>query len=200
MYSATILLLLAICLPSVFCCDCDYHPGGCTISRASRPGWKCVCNYKGAWTCGGFGVQCAEGETCPADCYTSQCCYRGGGDCGGYRMLGAGAPMDPVQVQDVYEYPEEHVLHQEILENALAKTKEAIEDQCTLRDGRSGGCSFWHIGPCAAHLAGTIAKCVIAGITEGALLVECIESTVGTADVCSPCFCSAINLLGMGSC
>merc|ERR1712133_235511 len=34
-------------------CDCDYHPGGCTISQAPPEGWKCKCRYKGFWTCDG---------------------------------------------------------------------------------------------------------------------------------------------------
>eukprot|EP00092_Neocalanus_flemingeri_P024842 GFUD01026938.1.p1 GENE.GFUD01026938.1~~GFUD01026938.1.p1 ORF type:complete len:218 (-),score=13.93 GFUD01026938.1:51-704(-) len=204
MYSATILLLLAICLPSVFCCDCDYHNGGCTISIAARLGWKCVCNYKGAWTCGGYAVQCDEGETCPANCSDSQCCHRGGGDCGGYRMLGAGAPMDPVQVQDEYhQYPEEHELHQEILKNALAKTKEAIKDQCTLRDGRSRKCFIWDIAPCAGHLSGTIARCVFEISNQHLqhlLLEECMSRIVGPFDACSHCLCSVMEHLGMGYC
>ncbi|PQK13548.1 hypothetical protein BB8028_0004g04790 [Beauveria bassiana] len=65
-------------------CDCDYHPGGCVISKAPKEGWKCKCRYKGAWTCDGLELQCDKGETCPANCSSHACCLEGGGDCGGY--------------------------------------------------------------------------------------------------------------------
>eukprot|EP00092_Neocalanus_flemingeri_P073406 GFUD01090554.1.p1 GENE.GFUD01090554.1~~GFUD01090554.1.p1 ORF type:complete len:103 (-),score=18.69 GFUD01090554.1:141-449(-) len=65
-------------------CDCDYHPGGCVISVAPPDGWKCFCQYKGAWTCSAYAQQCNTRETCPGECYSKECCERGGGDCGGY--------------------------------------------------------------------------------------------------------------------
>jgi hypothetical protein len=80
-------------------CDCDYHSGGCTISR--DVGWnsatgtfnKCKCDYKGAWTCGGDDVSCDKAHDTNGCCSPTStaahrasrlCCAEGGGDCGGY--------------------------------------------------------------------------------------------------------------------
>lgn len=67
-------------------CDCDYHPGGCTISKAAAKGNKCKCRYKGAWTCDGLELQCnaREMSLCVDNCKSQECCSIGGGDCGGY--------------------------------------------------------------------------------------------------------------------
>merc|ERR1712096_85915 len=94
MYKAFSLLLLFGCISNVFCCDCDYHPGGCIISTAPKEGWKCVCEYQGFFTCSGHAQQCESGQTCPADCATRSCCLVGGGDCGGYSG-GLGRPLPP---------------------------------------------------------------------------------------------------------
>ena len=52
--------------------------------QAPPEGWKCLCVYKVLWTCQGYPIQCDEGETCPGDCFSHECCDHGGGDCGGY--------------------------------------------------------------------------------------------------------------------
>ena len=69
------------------CCNCDYHSGGCTISKgATRNGETCKCVYKGAWTCRGYDVGCGSHHfnICKANCRSRECCYAGGGDYGGY--------------------------------------------------------------------------------------------------------------------
>ncbi len=65
-------------------CDCNYHSGGCVISRGAASGNVCKCVYKGAWTCSGFEVGCPSGHHCAGGCTSRQCCNDGGGDCGGY--------------------------------------------------------------------------------------------------------------------
>jgi hypothetical protein len=65
-------------------CDCDYHPGGCTISWPAEVGYKCRCEYRGFWTCRATEIRCNSGEDCPGNCWTKECCEQGGGDCGGY--------------------------------------------------------------------------------------------------------------------
>ncbi|EFY96291.1 hypothetical protein X797_008280 [Metarhizium robertsii] len=79
-----IIFLIQALTAGVLACDCDYHPGGCTISKAPPAGWKCKCRYKGAWTCDGLQIQCDATESCPVNCFSRACCLEGGGDCGGY--------------------------------------------------------------------------------------------------------------------
>jgi len=68
-------------------CDCDYHPGGCSISKAAPAGYACDCSYKGVWTCGGENVTCLDEQSpyCKAPDKSIQSCAQGGGDCGGYK-------------------------------------------------------------------------------------------------------------------
>lgn len=68
-------------------CDCDYHPGGCSISRPAPSGMACHCEYKGAWTCGGSVSQCRNPSShyCSNPDYSVQSCLLGGGDCEGYK-------------------------------------------------------------------------------------------------------------------
>ena len=68
-------------------CDCDYHSGGCVISRGAPAGSKCKCIYKGAWTCRGTEIGCDAGENCPGGCRSKKCCNAANGDCGGYWKL-----------------------------------------------------------------------------------------------------------------
>ncbi|XP_053557218.1 uncharacterized protein LOC128648524 isoform X1 [Bombina bombina] len=67
-------------------CDCDYHPGGCTISHVPPAGKACHCTYKGAWTCGGEVRDCAQHDAhfCKNPDYNLQTCLQGGGDCDAY--------------------------------------------------------------------------------------------------------------------
>jgi len=68
-------------------CDCDYHPGGCSISKAAPNGAACKCEYKGGFTCGGDVVSCLGPESsalCVAPDMGPASCIIGGGDCGGY--------------------------------------------------------------------------------------------------------------------
>merc|ERR1711970_1053519 len=64
-------------------CDCNYMPGGCSISRAPPAGYACCCVYKFLWYCVGAAMDCRY-VSCPANCLDEECCKRGGGDCGGY--------------------------------------------------------------------------------------------------------------------
>jgi len=67
-------------------CDCDYHSGGCSISREAPVGLACECQYKGAWTCGGETQLCLDpnNANCKNPDKSIQSCAQGGGDCGGY--------------------------------------------------------------------------------------------------------------------
>ena len=66
-------------------CDCDYHPGGCAISKAASPGNACKCQYKGAWTCSGFEVGCSmKNPLCAKPDKSRAACILGNGDCGAY--------------------------------------------------------------------------------------------------------------------
>merc|ERR1712168_860766 len=80
--------LIACFMAVTLACDCDYHSGGCTISKSAQPGFKCRCVYKGFWTCSGHEIGCDNHEAsmdhCIGNCYNPACCYSGGGDCGGY--------------------------------------------------------------------------------------------------------------------
>ena len=67
-------------------CECTYHKGGCTISRSAPPHSACKCSYKGAWTCDGQTVACANPylHVCLNPDASKEACIFGGGDCGGY--------------------------------------------------------------------------------------------------------------------
>ena len=67
-------------------CDCNYHPGGCTISKVAPAGSACKCLYVGAWTCRGFVTHCkdASANNCIYPDNSEGSCKQGGGDCGGY--------------------------------------------------------------------------------------------------------------------
>ncbi|OWA53225.1 hypothetical protein BV898_17658 [Hypsibius exemplaris] len=79
---ACLLMILGFALVAE-ACDCDYHSGGCTISRPAAAGNNCKCIYKGAWTCRGIEVGCSSGWPCEQSTSRSAC-LAGGGDCGGY--------------------------------------------------------------------------------------------------------------------
>ncbi|XP_029440458.1 uncharacterized protein LOC115080438 [Rhinatrema bivittatum] len=67
-------------------CDCDYHCGGCSISRVAPPNKACHCKYKGLWTCGGEVTDCKQPDApyCKNPDRTLASCLEGGGDCGAY--------------------------------------------------------------------------------------------------------------------
>lgn len=67
-------------------CDCDYHPGGCSIVHAPPPNKACYCKYKGSWTCGGEITECAQSDAyhCKNPDSSLATCLQGGGDCGAY--------------------------------------------------------------------------------------------------------------------
>ena len=67
-------------------CDCDYHSGGCTISKPASPGNACKCVYKGFLTCSGFEIGCSDKNNayCNNPDKSQSACNLGGGDCGGY--------------------------------------------------------------------------------------------------------------------
>ena len=68
-------------------CDCDYHPGGCSISLVAPANTACKCIYKGAWTCGGEVVRCLDSNSqyCKTPDKSVQSCFQGNGDCEGYK-------------------------------------------------------------------------------------------------------------------
>lgn len=75
-------------------CDCAYRPGGCVLQELAPVGLACHCQYKGAWTCGGRVVACADpaSAACKSPEVTSvETCLQGGGDCHGYQACAAGA-------------------------------------------------------------------------------------------------------------
>lgn len=67
-------------------CDCDYHPGGCSISAAAPKNTACKCVYKGASTCGGEIVKCSDfnSQYCLNPDKSIYSCFEGRGDCEGY--------------------------------------------------------------------------------------------------------------------
>ena len=82
-----IICLLTFAVPSLVAgCDCDYHPGGCSISRAAFTGSACQCKYLGGWTCGGSIVKCRDSSSqyCKNPDRSYNSCLQGGGDCEGY--------------------------------------------------------------------------------------------------------------------
>lgn len=70
-------------------CDCDYHPGGCSISSAAPANLACLCTYKGAWTCGGSVVVCQDpnADACRNPTTSFESCAQGRGDCQGYKNV-----------------------------------------------------------------------------------------------------------------
>ena len=69
-------------------CDCDYHPGGCTISQTqSISGCACKCIYELGWTCSGQDANCKDptSDLCKNPDNSKAACEQGGGDCGGYK-------------------------------------------------------------------------------------------------------------------
>jgi len=67
-------------------CDCDYHPGGCSLSLPAPRFQTCKCKYKGGWTCGGDLVtSCNRASNyCINPDLSLQTCILGHGDCLGY--------------------------------------------------------------------------------------------------------------------
>ena len=85
--SISALFLLSFAVPSYTTgCDCDYHPGGCSISHAASPGSACQCKYEGGWTCSGTNVPCRDSSSnyCKNPDRSYKSCEQGGGDCKGY--------------------------------------------------------------------------------------------------------------------
>ena len=68
-------------------CDCDYHPGGCSISQTAPHDTACKCKYKGGWTCGGEVERCLDPSSryCRIPDQSAQSCFQGNGDCEGYK-------------------------------------------------------------------------------------------------------------------
>jgi len=55
-------------------CDCDYHPGGCIISKAPPIGYWCHCTESDG-TCDGRAEKCVSvGWKCPENCRDFKCC------------------------------------------------------------------------------------------------------------------------------
>ena len=68
-------------------CDCNYHKGGCSISKSAPVNTACKCIYKGGWTCGGMVAHCLipTADRCTSPDKSIQSCTLGGGDCKGYK-------------------------------------------------------------------------------------------------------------------
>jgi len=66
-------------------CDCNYHPGGCKIVTAAPTYYKCVCSYRGFWTCSAKAKTCNKPDKmCRNPDKSKDACVYGGGDCKGY--------------------------------------------------------------------------------------------------------------------
>ena len=66
-------------------CDCDYHPGGCMISKAAPSGQACQCRYQFLWTCEGSIISCDISlPKCVKPDRSKEACELGQGDCDGY--------------------------------------------------------------------------------------------------------------------
>lgn len=67
-------------------CDCNYHTGGCIISKMAPPNFACECTYKVLWRCTGQTVACNDSASsiCKKPDASKAACLFGGGDCGGY--------------------------------------------------------------------------------------------------------------------
>lgn len=67
-------------------CDCDCKSGGCVISKAALNYSACKCNYRGAWTCSGYAVQCKDptSDKCENPDKSKTSCKLAKGDCDGY--------------------------------------------------------------------------------------------------------------------
>ncbi|CAF3892870.1 unnamed protein product [Adineta steineri] len=67
-------------------CDCDYHPGGCTVSWPAPNEKACKCHYKALqWTCSGSVVSCdSKNKKCKNPDASFEACEIGKGDCDGY--------------------------------------------------------------------------------------------------------------------
>merc|ERR1712113_961706 len=62
-------MIVFVAISSINCiCDCDYHPGGCTISSPAPAGYVCKCIYQGFWTCSGRDVRCTGLESNKKSC------------------------------------------------------------------------------------------------------------------------------------
>ena len=71
---------------SIGSCDCDYHSGGCAISKAAPANLACRCTYGGAWPCAGTVASCSNPDSllCQRPNMSAEACALGGGDCEGY--------------------------------------------------------------------------------------------------------------------
>ena len=80
----SVILLLSPILG--FACDCNYHPGGCSISLAAPVNSACQCKYVGAWTCKGYIVACKDKSSpfCKSPDRSYKSCEQGDGNCKGY--------------------------------------------------------------------------------------------------------------------
>ena len=60
-------------------CDCDYHPGGCSVSKKVPPGLACRCKYAFLWTCRGEVVKCRQPNSryCKAPDKSVHSCVQG---------------------------------------------------------------------------------------------------------------------------
>ena len=88
-FSLVIVMLCVISDYPATACDCDYHSGGCSISKPATPGNACKCSYKGFYTCKGSQTGCrdASSKYCKRPDTSIQSCFQGGGDCGGYQAI-----------------------------------------------------------------------------------------------------------------
>eukprot|EP01084_Bolivina_argentea_P300769 518708_1 len=76
-----------ICFVGTIDCDCDYHPGGCSISKKAPKNTACQCSYTGGWSCSGSVRKCSNDDSsyCKNPDYSRNSCIQGRGDCDGYK-------------------------------------------------------------------------------------------------------------------
>ena len=74
---------------SIDSCDCDYHNGGCTISKKASKNLACKCIHNGSWRCKGEDVKCLDtfSPYCKNPTESIESCILGGGDCKGKTSL-----------------------------------------------------------------------------------------------------------------
>ena len=85
-FAFVLVLLCIVSCYSVMACDCNYHSGGCSISKPASPGNACKCSYKGFWSCAGSQTGCSDPSShyCHNPDTSIQSCFLSGDYCEGY--------------------------------------------------------------------------------------------------------------------
>ncbi|XP_069488717.1 uncharacterized protein [Ambystoma mexicanum] len=69
-------------------CDCEFHSGGCRISKNSIPHTACKCRFISAFKCGGEITICKDPTSakCMNPDASREACEQGNGQCGAYKQ------------------------------------------------------------------------------------------------------------------